>query len=329
MTRGPDGLPRARRLGRFSLGVLFGNLAVVLWGAFVRASGSGAGCGSHWPLCDAALERSPRLETLIEFSHRLSSGIALVLVFAMAILAWRARSPRPARVSATLAAFFMVGEALIGAALVLWRLVARDASVARALSVSLHLTNTFLLLASIALTAYFAYGGAAVRLRRQGAVPWILAVPIAGTMLVGTSGAVAALGDTLFPARSLAEGFAADWSATAHLFVRLRALHPLLAVLTAASAVLTVLVVRALRPSPVVRRLGAVVIAGYSAQVGMGLMNLVLLAPIAMQLAHLLVADAVWLLLVLFGAAALEDREPSASGLPHREDAAPERVAPA
>jgi heme A synthase len=160
-------------------------------------------------------------------------------------------------------------------------------------------------------------------------VPWLLAAPLAGTLLTGTSGAVAALGDTLFPARTLAEGFAADWSATAHVFVRLRALHPLFAVLTAAAAILSVVLVRALRPSPRVKRLGVLVIAGYSAQVGLGLLNLALLAPIAMQLTHLLAADAAWLLLVIFAAAALEDREVSAKRLSHGEDAAPERVAPA
>jgi heme a synthase len=302
------------RLQRFGWIVLAANLGVVLWGAFVRASGSGAGCGSHWPLCNDVLVRSPRIETIIEFSHRLSSGLALVLVFGMTAWALRARpSGDPARRSAIAAAVFIVSEALIGAGLVLWRLVAKDASVGRALSVSLHLTNTFFLLASVALTAYFAHGGRVVRLRRQGVLPWLLAVPLGGILVVGTTGAVAALGDTLFPARSLAEGFSQDWSSTAHLFVRLRALHPLFAVLTAAAAVASVAIVRALRPSPTLRRMGAAVIVAVSGQVGLGLLNLVLLAPIWMQLAHLFAADAVWVVLVLFAAAALQEMPAAAT----------------
>ncbi len=45
---------------RYAWGVLLWNVLVALWGAYVRATGSGAGCGSHWPTCNGEiLPRAP------------------------------------------------------------------------------------------------------------------------------------------------------------------------------------------------------------------------------------------------------------------------------
>src|SRR5262249_29685088 len=86
--------PSATRFARYAWGVLAVNLGVILLGAYVRASGSGAGCGAHWPLCNGeVLPRDPAVQTVIEFSHRLSSGVALLLVAGLTIGAWR-RYPR-------------------------------------------------------------------------------------------------------------------------------------------------------------------------------------------------------------------------------------------
>jgi heme A synthase len=283
------------------------NLAVIAWGAYVRASGSGAGCGSHWPLCNGeVIPRSRQAATLIELTHRVTSGVALALVVVMAVWALRA-SPRGSvvRRGALASLVFMLGEAAIGAALVLLELVAYDESVRRATAMSLHLVNTFFLLASLALTASWASGAAAPRLRGQRAIGLLLAVPMLAMLVLGTSGAVAALGDTLFPSPSLAAGFTQDFSGGAHLFVRLRALHPLLAVSTAVVVVATAGVARALRPSERVRAHARVVTALVVAQMGAGVLNLVLLAPIPMQLVHLLLADATWVAFVLFASAVL------------------------
>ncbi len=121
------------RFARFAWGVLAYDLAVVAWGAYVRATGSGAGCGRHWPLCNGELvPRSPRTQTLVELSHRVSSGVALVLTVALLVWAWRA-FPRGhlARKGAATATVLMLMEAGIGAALVLFELVAHDASMKR------------------------------------------------------------------------------------------------------------------------------------------------------------------------------------------------------
>jgi len=300
------------RFARFAWGLCAYDVAVIVWGTFVRATGSGAGCGRHWPTCNGDIvPRAPRVETLIEVSHRLSSGTAFVLT--AALLAWALRAyPRRHRVrrGAAVAMALMAAEALIGAGLVLFELVAHDASMTRALSTSVHLVSTFFLLASMALTAWWASGGPAPELRGQRAVGAALAVPLLAMLVVGASGAVTALGDTLFPSASLAAGLAQDFAPRAHLFVRLRAIHPVLAVATAAAIVVATSVVRTLRPSPAVeitsRAAGGLAVA----QVCAGLLDLALRAPVWMQLAHLVLADCVWIALVLTAATSLHSPVP-------------------
>src|SRR5271155_696707 len=193
---------------RFAWTLLGYDIAVVAWGAYVRATGSGAGCGRHWPLCNGeVVPRAPRVQTLVELSHRLSSGVVMALTAVLLVWALRAY-PRGhiVRRGAATSLVLMMFEALIGAGLVLFELVAHDESLKRGLSVCLHLINTFLLLASTALTAWWASGGERPRLRRQGAAAWAVGVPLALMFFVGASGVVTALGDTLFPPASLAAG---------------------------------------------------------------------------------------------------------------------------
>jgi len=304
-------MSRLSRFAKFCWAVLAYNVAVIAWGAYVRASGSGAGCGRHWPMCNGeVLPRSPRIETLIELGHRVTSGACVLLVVWLAAWAFRVY-PRghAVRRSAVWSAAFVFGEAIIGAGLVLFELVAHDASMKRALSMALHLTNTFFLLGALTLTAWWASGGSSLRVRRQGAVPWVLAPAFAGMMLLGTSGAVAALGDTLFPAHSWAEGMAQDLSSGAHVFVRLRMLHPFFATVTGVCVFAAATVLRHLRPTPQVLRASRWATLAFVAQLAAGLVNLMLLAPVAMQLVHLVLADAAWIALVLLAAAALAEEE--------------------
>jgi heme A synthase len=166
------------------------------------------------------------------------------------------------------------------------------------------------LLASLALTAWWASGGPALRVRRSGALPWVLLVPLVLTTTLGVSGAIAALGDTLFPSASLAAGLAQDLSPAAHVFVRLRAIHPALALVTGVVVVATTGVVRAMCPTERVRSVARVVVFLFVLQLTAGVVNLVLLAPVATQLIHLVLADVVWIALVLLAAAALAEPSP-------------------
>jgi len=302
---------RAPGYARFAWGVLAFNLLVVLWGAYVRASGSGAGCGSHWPLCNGeVVPRSPAVATLIEFGHRTTSGIALLLVAALVIGAWRRFPPRhAARLASACAAFFLITEALIGAGLVLLELVAQNASVARGYWVAGHLVNTFLLIAALTLTAWWAAAPPG-RLRRE-AKPIIFAVAAASLIVLGVSGAVTALGDTLFPAASLAEAETQTFAESAHVFIRLRIWHPALALATGAFLAFTAFSAVTHAPRRAVRRLAVGLVALFLLQLGVGLANVWLLAPIGMQLVHLFLSHLIWITLVLLSANALAPAVPT------------------
>lgn len=297
---------RQPRVAMFAWILLAYNIGVILWGAYVRASGSGAGCGEHWPLCNGVvLPRSPSAATVIEFSHRLTSGLALVGVVALLVWVRRAVAPgHPARRAAAWTVFFMLTEAAVGAGLVLFQLVADNATMARAMFMAVHLLNTFILLGWLTLTAWWLSGGAEVRAKGRGARAVVLAATAAGLLLVSSSGAVAALGDTLFPDRSLAEALAADLSASSHLMIRLRVLHPVLAVIVGGVLLFGAPAI-ARGQSPPAARIARVVSALSGLQLAIGAINVILLAPVWMQLVHLLVADLVWIAFVLLGAAVL------------------------
>lgn len=190
------------RFAKFSWAVLVWVVLVILWGAVVRATGSGAGCGSHWPSCNGEIIPTPRaIQTVIEFFHRMMSGGALILI--LILLIWGLRiSPKgsPQRIGVIGSAVFIIVEALLGAGLVLLKLVNENTSALRAVAVAIHLLNTFILLAFVALNAWWASGGKRITLRGQGRLlPALLGIGLAGVAVIGMSGAVTALGDTLFP----------------------------------------------------------------------------------------------------------------------------------
>lgn len=285
-------------LRRLASVTLVFNLAVILWGGYVRASGSGAGCGRHWPLCNGAVvPTAPAVATLVEYGHRVTSGIALILVL---VLAWRVFRASAAgdrvRKAAVASVVLIVTEALVGAGLVLLQLVGDNSSLLRAAYLAVHLTNTFALLAALTLVTLWTTEPS------QGTQPRysVSSVALAALgllLIVGIAGAITALGDTLFPAASIAEGLLQDRSATAHLLIRLRVIHPILAV--AMSFVVLGLALRALQAESTTGRMAARWVIGLTvSQLGIGVINLVLLVPIATQLLHLLTADLLWIAVI-------------------------------
>jgi cytochrome c oxidase assembly protein subunit 15 len=306
-------VPDFARFYRFTVVVLIFTLAVIVWGGYVRASGAGAGCGSHWPDCNGEIvPRSPGSKTLIEFTHRTTSGLSFLLIAVQMIWAWRI-SPRGhgVRRMATVVFGLIISEALVGAGIVIFKKVAGDESTDRAYWMAAHLMNTFALLAAMAILIQRVQ-----RELRPGTVvvtaevlpgarglQRALTVGVVAVVLIAVSGAIVALGDTLFPAHSLAHGWEQDLSPSAHLFVRLRIYHPIFA-LTGGLYLLVVSAIIVSRDSGAGRvrscatRLAAIVLV----QLVAGALNLVLLAPVAMQLLHLLLADLVWLSLVVLTA---------------------------
>ncbi len=272
------------------------NILVILWGAYVRASGSGAGCGSHWPACNgSAIPSFQRYETVIEFVHRITSGIILPMAIVLAVMAYR-NFPKGnlVRLTAVGSLAFVVIEALLGAGLVLFGLVDKDDSLARALVMSAHLCNTFLLLANLSLTAWWGSGKAQLNIKSQGPLMWGLIAMLLSIVLLGMSGAIAALGDTLFPATSIIEGLRQELSPTAHFLIRLKLLHPLLATCVGLFMVLMLGLASHLRPSEELKKLSQITITAYASQLLVGLVNVSFLAPIEIQIFHLLMADIVW-----------------------------------
>ena len=297
---------------KFAWGVLAYTVLVILWGAYVRASFSGDGCGRHWPTCQGALIPVPEnTKMLVEFTHRLMSGLDFLLVLAMLIWALRAYPKgHLVRLGAGLAMAFMVIETLAGAALVLFQWVAYDTSVARAVVMAIHLLITLALLGALTVNAYWASGGPVARLRGQGPVGFALYLALGAVALLAASGAVTALGDTLFKAPSLIEGIKQDFSPTAHFLIRLRVFHPLIALSTGIYLLLVAGLVSHLRPHPTVRRYASLLVGLFALQLALGVLNLFLLAPIWMQILHLLVADLIWITLVLLVLSAFSEGVP-------------------
>lgn len=291
------------KFARFAWIVLAWNIAVVLWGALVRATGAGAGCGNHWPLCNGeVVPQAPGIKTVIEFTHRAMTGLDGIVVVFLVVWAFRAFPPgHTVRLGATLSGIFLITESLLGAMLVKLAHVANNPSPARAWSDSAHLTNTLALLASLALTAWWGSGRPAIRVRGRDGIQATITLSI--VVILGISGVIAALGDTLFPSRSFAEGWAHDFDASAHILLRLRIWHPAIA----AGAALWILyyAISSAARHPGARSLAMFSLGALMAQILAGVCNLLLAAPVWLQLIHLLLADTLWISLVLFSAAIL------------------------
>lgn len=294
-------MSRFARVAWLTVGV---TVFVVLWGAVVRATGSGAGCGNNWPTCNGeVVPLSGSAETAIEFVHRVSSAGLGVLILYLLISAVRTfPSGHRVRRAATATLILVIAESLIGAGLVLFEQTGDFEGVSRAYWQAGHFANTLLLLAAATLTAWWS----ATPGPDSTVIPtlrdrWLLLSALGSMLLVGISGAIAALGDTLFPVDSFVAGLERELSATAHLFERLRIFHPVIAIGAALLAVWVANQVAEGRGGSIARlsRLVGVLVLG---QLVVGTVNALLAAPVWIQLAHLLVADLVWIVLVVLAA---------------------------
>ncbi|ALW89981.1 COX15/CtaA family protein [Deinococcus actinosclerus] len=300
-------VPRARAgvwLPRLAWAALIYNVLVILWGAVVRITGAGAGCGDHWPLCNGVVvPQSPTLHTVIEYSHRLTSGASGLLAIALVALAFRV-TPKghPARLGAALSFALILLEGLVGGVQVLLGLTADSTDPARGFVQGIHLANTFLLLSTLLLTALWASGAPRLRLRGQGLVGGWSYVGLGLMLVLGMAGAVTALGDLLFlPADGSTpiETVKRDFAVTASVIENLRVVHPMLAVLTSAFLVWLGVFLRRERPGAEVQRWSAALWGVLAAQMVAGFANVTLKAPGWMQLVHLLLALGLWLVLVM------------------------------
>lgn len=293
------------RFAKFAWFTLGYNVLVVLWGVFLRASKSGDGCGQHWLTCHGEIIPSaPEMKTVIEFSHRVTSGIAFLVVLGLVVWAFR-KFPKGhlIRKTAVVSFIFIVTEALVGAGLVLTGNTAESLTPYRPLWAMGHLVNTFILLAALSLTAWLAARDRKVGFLFDRAALLLVGLSVVGLLLVGLSGSLAALSNMLFPSETLFEGIAKDFDAGSNFLLRLRLSHPILSILV---SVFVIFVAGWLKPrsgnDPSVSRWSNVVSILVLVQVAFGAATLLMLGPIVMQVGHLLLADAIWIAFVLLSA---------------------------
>lgn len=292
----------SRGLRAFAWAVVVYNIAVILWGTAVRATGSGNGCGDHWPLCNGSIfQHHPAISTIIEYTHRATSLIDLLAVVGLVVWTFRGTPKRHlARAAAVASLILIVDEALLGAGLVLFGMTANNQSIARTAYLGLHLTNTLLMLGAMALTAHLlsrkrGFMRGSVEFRSLG----LTLAGIVSILIVGVTGSLAALADTLHPSTSLRAAFLQDFSAHSNWMLRLRWLHPAAAIL--AGAFVLALIVAGARTAAH-RKLALLLTALLAAQYALGVADLTLLTPLSMQVLHLLGADLVWVALIILAA---------------------------
>lgn len=311
------------RFAKYAWFVLAYNVVVILWGVFLRASLSGDGCGEHWLTCGGEVVPSaPQLKTQIEFFHRMTSSLAGIIVIGLlvsAIVKWSkeksAHNKLLVRMSIA-SLLFIVIEGILGGLLVLTGNTAANWTPTRPFWMAAHLINTFTLLAILTLTAWFASGGKSFSFSKADRkVLFLMFLGVFGIFIVGMSGSIAALSSMLFPSSSLSEGIAKDFSATSHYILRLRVFHPILSILT---GVFLIFLAGFLRKkdeqNPQTRRWSNVLSALVLLQFASGAITLLTLAPIVLQLIHLLLADAVWIAFVLLAASFLAEDLGQAEG---------------
>lgn len=303
----------SQALRRFAWGVLAYFIAVILWGAVTRATGAGNGCGNHWPLCNGTLiQHSATLDTWIEFTHRITSGISFFSV--VGLMVWTFRTTvrgHLARATSVASVAFTLVEAVLGALLVKLGLTAQSQSPIRAPYLALHFTNTLLLVAALTLTAHLlsrktGYARGNVRLT----MPFAAVAALILLLVVGVTGSLAALGDTLFPAMSLSAALRQDFSATSAWLVRWRWTHPIAAFAACAFLIWLVVIAAKRKTHWNNRGLAAVVLVLLAVQYVLGILDVTLLAPLWLQVLHLLGAELLWVaLVVLVARIALEPGE--------------------
>jgi heme A synthase len=297
------------RFAKYAWFVLGYNILVILWGVFLRASKSGDGCGQHWLTCHGeVIPSAPELKTAIEFFHRIMSALDGIIVIILVVWAFRKFAKGHILRKLAVASFaFVLVEGLIGAGLVLTGNTAGSYSESRPMWAMGHLISTFILLAAMSLTAWYASGGKPFSLKGNGKTWLLLGIAVLGILLVGMSGSLAALSNMLFPSQSLSEGIAKDFSDTSHFLLRLRISHPILSIATSAYLFfLSMWIAKNSQHDWTKRWSGSLTILLF-VQIIFGGLTLVTLAPMVMQIGHLFLADAIWITFVLMSACFLAE----------------------
>lgn len=292
---------KLNKFAKFAWFTLAYNILVILWGVFLRASKSGDGCGQHWLTCHGEIIPSaPELKTIIEFSHRLTSGIAFLVVLALVIWAFRQfKKGDILRKTAFISFIFIITEALVGAGLVLTGNTATADTAARPFWAIGHLINTFILLTFLSLTAWYASDGKRFSWKISRKSLLLFGIAVLGILFVGMSGSLAALSSMLFPSETLAEGIAKDFSETSSILLRLRISHPIISIAISVYLFFLATWISKSSEDEWTKKWSGYLVLLLFVQIIFGGLTLVMFAPILMQIGHLLLADLIWISFVL------------------------------
>ena len=276
------------KLNSYSKLGLFLSIVSILAGAFVRATGSGDGCGATWPTCKGRI--IPALtdtSELIEFSHRSVSGLLLVVTLIIFSKTRRFQKGSLVKVVTNYLTFFVIFEAIIGAIIVLFEWVGLNSSLPRIVAVPIHLVNTFGLLGCYAIL-YKIVEDDLKEIKSIFNKNFILISLL--FLLSGATGSITALADVLFPSASFIEGFLEDFDKTSEALTRLRILHPIIS--SALSVVLYVYSTRINKKYGVnVKLLKTFVIVA----VLLGVFNVISNIVLPLSILHLAIADFLWI----------------------------------
>lgn len=283
---------------KFALYLLLYTVLVILWGAWVRISHSGDGCGDTWPLCHGQLiPEAERGKTWVEYGHRLMSGIyGLVVIYFWWVSRKIFAKGNFARKAAFATLFFTVTEALLGAKLVLFQLVTTNDTPYRAFVMALHQLNSFMLTGAVALAFAAALTNEeqkkpSVISKKYYAIPWLI-------VFIGITGAWASLSNSLFPTDNLWEGLVADFSSSSHFLIRLRVLHPIIALLGGGSLALFFWIKGQTAENHQAQKSSLQLFAVITGALIFGIATLLLHAPVWMKIVHLAIAHTVWVFLL-------------------------------
>lgn len=282
--------------------VLVATVGVIVSGDIVQATESGAGCGESWPRCDGSLIPSiDDAATGIEFAHRAATFVLSALVVGLYLAARRTVGAvhRIRRAIRWLIGFF-VAEVVIGALLVAFGWVEDDASVGRVVADGLHVVNTFFLVGAAALVVHYVSGGGRPSWRHPDSDRRAVLAALGVVVLIAVTGAINSLADTLFPADTVLEGVREEFGPAAPFLLRIRAVHPVVAILGGIAVFFTVRRFTDALGEGRSARLGRLVQYTVGAQFAIGILNLALLTPLETQVLHLLAADLLWVLLLFF-----------------------------
>ena len=260
----------------------------ILAGAFVRATGSGDGCGATWPTCKGKI--IPGLSDtseLIEFSHRSVSGVLLIVTLIIFIKTRKFQKDSLVRTVTNYLTFFVIFEALIGAVIVIFEWVGLNSSLPRIIAVPIHLVNTFGLLGCYAILYKILYENIE-EITSMFNKNFIFISSL--FLLSGATGSIAALADVLFPSASFIEGFLADFDRTSEVLTRLRILHPIVS--SALSIVLYVYSIRINKKYNIrVKPLQTLIFVA----VFLGFLNVLSNIILPLSILHLAIADFLWI----------------------------------